>query len=397
MNEKFEKERKTQIRAVLSFVIILAILGIVILGVIGLVLNKRTAKEEEKNRIIPVVEVVEVSTGSYPVVIRTQGVVESSRETKLAAEISGRVMEISPNLKRGGTVKKGERLVQIDPSDYRSALAAAEVTLADAELALEQEKAKVEQAKLDWAKLGSGKPINPLVLRGPYLEAAQARVASAREGEARARRDLERTEILAPFSAGIRMAGVEEGAFVSPGTVVAELYASEELEVRLPLGMEDFGFLKRGKDGAVEGSVMLRGKIGKKTYTWLGIPIRVDPEIDRKMLSAAVVAKVMESDSPEFPFPPVGLFLKVELGGEELENVTVVPRRGLLEGNQVIVVDEEKKIGFRDVEILRLNRDSAVVGDGLATGERVVLTRLSTPVTGMEVDVEEKVEKEEGE
>jgi len=132
MNEKLESERKTQLRAVFSFVIILVIIGITVLGVVVLVLNKRVAKEEKKERIVPAVEVTVVSEEDYQVEIDTQGVVESSRETMLAAEVGGRVMKVSANLKQGGMVKQGERLVQIDAADYRSALAVAEVALAEA-------------------------------------------------------------------------------------------------------------------------------------------------------------------------------------------------------------------------------------------------------------------------
>jgi multidrug efflux pump subunit AcrA (membrane-fusion protein) len=166
VNERAEADRKIQVRAVASFVLILTIIVVTVLGIVLLVVNKRVAKEEEKRRIVPAVETVEVTAADHAVKILTQGVVESARETKLAAEVGGRVMEISPSFKRGGVVKKGERLVQIDPADYRSALAAAEVRRAEEELALEQEKARVEQAKLDWEKLGSGSkplttPISP--------------------------------------------------------------------------------------------------------------------------------------------------------------------------------------------------------------------------------------------
>ena len=109
----------------MSFVLILAIIVGTVIGVVLLVLNKRVAKEDEKQRIVPAVEIVEVTAADHAVKIFTQGVVESARETMLAAEVGGRVMEISPAFKRGGTVKKGERLVQIDPADFRATLAAA--------------------------------------------------------------------------------------------------------------------------------------------------------------------------------------------------------------------------------------------------------------------------------
>ncbi|MGJ8632605.1 MAG: efflux RND transporter periplasmic adaptor subunit [Luteolibacter sp.] len=388
MNEKLEKDRKTQLRAVISFVLILVILGVVVLGIIILVMNRRVAAVKERERIVPAVEVALIEELAYKVEILTQGVVESSRETKLAAEVSGRVMEISPSLRRGGMVKKGERLVQLDPSDYRSALASAEVAAAEMKLALEQERAKVQQAQLDWKALGSGKPLNPLVLREPYLKAAEAKLASSMEEAARARRDVERTEILAPFDAGVRMASVEVGAVASPGMMVAELYASEDLEVRLPLGLEDFGFLKRNAEGAVEGKVLLKGKIGLEEYEWEARVSRVDPEIDRETLSASVVVQVSKKEDGEFSLPPVGLFVDVVLEGKMLDGVTVIPRRGLLEGDRVIVVGADNTIEFKEVAVVRLNEETAVIGNGLGANERIVLTRLSAPVVGMEVEIQ---------
>ena len=393
MNERAEVDRKIQVKAVASFVLILAIIVVTALGIVLLVINKRVAKEDEKRRIVPAVEIVEVAAADHAVKIFTQGVVESARETKLAAEVCGRVMEISPSFKRGGVVKKGERLVQIDPADYRSALAAAEVRRAEAELALEQEKARVEQAKLDWEKLGSGsKPLNPLVLREPYLAAAEASAASAVEAAAKAQRDVERTEILAPFDAGVRSANAEVGAVVAPGTMVAELYASGELEVRLPLSLEDFGFLARDADGMVTGEIVLKGKIGAEEYIWKAVTARVDPEIARETLSANIVVKVLPAGGSAFPLPPVGLFVNAEIAGKTLDGVKEIPRRALLEGNRAIVVMEDNRIAFRDLVIPRLTRETALVSGGLEAGDRVVLTRLSAPVIGMEVEIEKEEE-----
>ena len=379
-----------------SFVLILAILVVTVLGIIFLVINKRVAKEEVKQRVVPAVEVVEVTAADHAVKISTQGVVESARETRLAAEVGGRVMEISPSFKRGGVVKKGERLVQIDPADYRSALAAAEVRRAEAELALELEKARVEQAQLDWAKLGSGSdPLNALVLREPYLAAAEASAASAVEVAAKARRDVERTEILAPFDASLRSANAEVGVVVAPGTMVAELYASGDLEVRLPLSLEDFGFLARAADGKVTGEIVLKGKIGADEYTWKAEMARVDPEISRETLSAHVAVKVLPTEGSTFPLPPVGLFVNAEIAGKTLDDIKEIPRRALIEGNRTIVVMAGNKIAFRDLTIPRLTRATALVSGGLEAGDRVVLTRLSAPVAGMEVEIEKDPEKEE--
>jgi RND family efflux transporter MFP subunit len=395
VSEKLESERKRELNAVISFMIILGIIGVTVFGVVVFKFTKPKSEEVKNEKPRPVVEVMVVSKANQTVEIRTDGVVESLRETSLATEVQGRVVEISPNFKRGGRVKQGEVLVKLDGADYQAALASAEVAAAEAGLALEQERARVEQAQLDWNKLGKGEPRNPLVLRAPYLKAAEAKFESAKQQAEKARRDLERTEIVAPFDAGVRSAKAEVGAVVAPGSMLAELYSSGEIEVRLPLGLEDFGFLNRDASGNIQGDVVLKGKIGIKEYEWKAVPVRVDPEIDRKTLSASVVVKVLASENTEFPLPPVGLFVDIRMEGTALDNIVEIPRRALLDGQHVIVVDDKGKILFRDVRVLRTNEKTVMIGEGLEAGERVVLTRLSSPVVGMEVMVEAPQTKEE--
>lgn len=382
-----EDQRKSALKAVFSFLVVLVILGVSLGVAILLVVNKRVAAEEERERPLPAVEVLLVETVDFPVRIQTQGVVESLRETRLAAEVSGRVVEISSNLRRGGVVTEGERLVQIEPADYQSALARAVAAVADAKLILAQEEARFEQARADWEKLGRG-PGSPLVLREPQREAARATLASRQAEEERARRDVERTEIRAPFDASVREAAVEVGAVVVHGQMVAELFSSTDLEIRLALPLEDFGFLQRDPQGMPLGEITLRGTIGGDEYEWPAKALRLDQEIDRRTLSGHLIAKVLPQQDSAFPLPPVGLFLQATVEGRTLQNVAEVPRRALLEGGRALVAGPDDRIHFREVEIVRGTRDTAVVRSGLSAGERLVLTRLSAPVNGMQVRID---------
>jgi RND family efflux transporter MFP subunit len=379
-----EEERKTELRAVTSFVIALALLGGAVFGFILLVTNARKAKQQEIPRAVPAVAVHLVEQGDHAVEIRSQGVVESRRETKLAAEVGGLVLSVSPNLKRGGAVAEGEVLVTLDPADYKAALARAEAALADARLALVQEEARAEQALRDWEKLGRGEA-TPLVRREPQLASARARVASADAEVLRAARDVQRTEIRAPFAARVRQAAVETGAVIAPGGMVADLYSADDLEVRLPLSLEDFGFL----DPRSRPAVQLRGRIGGEDFLWPAEVARIDGEVDRKTLSAYVTVKVLAAAGAR-PLPPVGLFVHATAEGRTLAGVSRIPRTALLGGDRVITVTAENRLDFRDVEVLRTTEDSALVSGGIRPGDRLSITRLNAPVAGMEVRVEEK-------
>ncbi len=379
-----EEERKSELRAVGSFALALVILAVAIFGAILLVVKARKVEQTDAPKSLPVVEVFTVERGGHAVRIETQGVVESRRETMLAAEVGGRVVEVSPNLKRGGEVEEGEVLVRLEAADYRAALARAEAALADARLALVQEEARAEQALRDWEKLGRGEA-GPLVRRDPQLASARARVISAEAEVERTARDVERATIRAPFAARVRQAEVEVGAVLAPGGRVAELYAADDLEVRLPLPLEDFGFL----DGARRNGIGLRGKIGGEDYEWQGEVARIDGEVDRRTLSAYVTVKVLPAEKGPH-FPPVGLFVHASVPGRTLEDVAELPRTALRDGNEVMVVDDEGRLRFRRVEIVRGTAETVVVAGGVESGERLCVTRLNAPVNGMEVQVEEE-------
>lgn len=378
-----EEERKTELRAVASFTLAFLILAGAVFGSVLLVVNARKVEQAETPKSLPAVAVHTVATGPHAVKIDTQGVVESRRETMLAAEVSGRVVEISPNLKRGGEVAEGEVLVTLEAADYRAALARAEAALADAELALVQEEARAEQALRDWEKLGRGEA-TPLVRREPQLVSARARVASAVAEADRAARDVERTTIRAPFAARVRQSPAEVGGVLAPGGTVAELYADDDLEVRLPLPLEDFGFL----DGDRKNGISLHGRIGGEDHEWPAEVARIDGEVDRRTLSAYVTVKVLPADKPP-RLPPVGLFVQAKVPGRELEEVAEIPRTALRDGNEVMVVDDGNRLRFRKVDIVRGTADTVVVSSGLAAGDRLCVTRLNAPVNGMEVRVED--------
>jgi len=383
---RLETDRRATVRAVLSFVIAL---GILLAGTGIAILLFRTgpkADEAAEERAIPPVETMRVTIADFPVIITSQASVEGTRETRIAAEVSGRIIEVAAAFRQGGRVKTGDVLVRIDPADYEAALAEARSALADSELALAQEEARAEQAKVDWQRLGGTRAPTPLTLREPQIAAARARIAATSAALELAGQNLERTKIRAPFDAAIRQTMVEVGAVTRHGEPVAELFTADELEIRLPLTLDDYGFLKTRDDGSVDAEIILTGVIGGREITWHAEPVRLDAEIDRRTLSAFLTARVMPNQgNPLAAYPPVGLFMHARISGDTLGQVAIIPRRALREGGEVIVITPQDRVEFRQVDVARTTRDSAIVRAGLSAGERLCLTRLSAPVAGMAV------------
>ena len=103
-----------------------------------------------------------------------------------------------------------------------------------------------------------------------------------------------------------------------------------------------------------------------------------------------VVAQVRDPygiEASGAPPPPlaVGLFVEAAILGREVPEVYVLPRIALREGSRVYVVDGEGKLRFRDVEVLRTERETVVVGAGLWSGDRVCISALEGAVDGMSV------------
>jgi multidrug efflux pump subunit AcrA (membrane-fusion protein) len=109
-----------------------------------------------------------------------------------------------------------------------------------------------------------------------------------------------------------------------------------------------------------------------------------------------VVARVEDpygrnSESSEDNVPlAVGLFVEAEIMGRTAEDAFVLPR-GALRQEQgqrgVYVVDGDSRLRFRPVEVLRLERETVVLGDGLQAGDRVNVSPLAAIVDGMRVRV----------
>ena len=413
--EELEKDRGLALRAVLSFLAVLVILGLMVAAIWLLVLSKPTAaKKSDSAAMARTVQVAIIQPAEGEVEIQADGVVESQRVVDLTAEVTGKLIEVNANLVPGGKVRQDEVLVVIDPADYRAALEQAKaaverarMTVADAELAIQQEEARRDQSLRDWKKLGKGEP-SDLLSRKPQLSSAQARLASAKadvvsaESEVeRASRSLERTIVRAPFDAVVRQESVEVGAVLAPGTMLATLFSEGSLEVELPLKLEDYALLRRDEAGKVQGEVTLTGTLGVREVTWSGRIVRTTGEVARGALTASVVVALEPADTEgELRLPPPGMFVRAELQGQVLSEALVVPREAVREGDRVLVVSDDNTIQFRELSVVRANATHVFTDGGVSAGERVVLTRMVGAVEGMAVEVitaEQEDEDQQGE
>lgn len=363
-------------------------------GVALVVINSRPAVDrQETTALPPLVRVMRVEPRDLELVVRSQGTVAPLIESTIVAEIAGRVDWTSPAFAEGGFFDRGDPLVRIDRRDYELAVSQAEAQVAQARVRLQLEEAEAELAREEWRQLGEGEA-NPLALREPQLAEAQAAVLAAGAALEKAQLDLERTTIRAPFDGRVRSKQVDIGQFVNRGTPVAAVYSTDSAEIRLPVPKDELRFVGldpsyRLSEAGTSPSVQLRAEIGGKSTNWEGTIVRTGSEFDRRSRMLPLFARVEDPlrrhrAAAGEPLP-MGLFVDAFIDGIEVEGVFVLPRSALRGGSEVLIVDEEDRLRFRPVEVLRTERDRVIVDRGLSPGERVCISQIETVVDGMPV------------
>lgn len=341
------------------------------------------------------VDVLELSRNPYQVNIQSYGRLKPRTQSMLVAQVAGQVTAISPFLREGGFFEKGDELLTIDPRDYVADVKIAEASLMDSRQSLAEEKARSEQALRDWKRLGNqGKP-SDLVLRKPQLLATEARVISASSSLTKARLNLERTKIIAPFAGRVMRKMVDVGQVVSPNSELAEIYASDYVEVRLPLRNRDLAYIQlpesyRFDEGTpVEGpEVSIRSELGGE-QTWLGRIVRTESTIDETARQLHVVAQIDKPfDKNQAGKSPlkIGQYVTAELKSELIKDALVIPNSAIYQGSYVYIV-EQGVLQRRDVDIAWQNDSDALINDGLNEGDKLVLTSLGQVTSGVRVEM----------
>ena len=332
---------------------------------------------------------LEISLETVVLSVRSEGTVQPSIKTNLVAQVSGEVVYVNDALRAGGRFSAGDSLLRIDPQDYEHANLQATAKLQRA--AAEADYFSAENKRL--IALSKQDMVSESQLRDAHRAAdvAQAGLLDAQVQLSNTQLNLSRTNITAPYDGRVASEQVDIGQFMARGGVIAQLYATEQLEVRLPLADSQLGFLDPLilETGIYTYNaaprVSLSASYAGKKHGWNGKLLRSEGAIDRQSRVVYVVAQVDDPKSQHGIDLPVGLFLEAEISGITVENAAVIPRSAVREGNRVLVISSDNTLHFRQIEVLRYENEHAVVTSGLTAGERICLSPLQYVVDGMSV------------
>ena len=360
---------------------------IIALGALGFVAFKSMKKPpEEKPEVdnTPIVTIEKINVSPITLKINSYGVVKPKYETELVAQVTGQIVELSPLFVRGGFVKKNQLLAQIDPNDYKAALIDAEANMASARASLEQERAQGKVAENEWKTITDSSPTE-LSLRKPQLAQEIARVKSAQASVLLAKRNLERTEIRAPYDAMIESRIIGLGSFVGTGSQIGKLLGTATAEIRLPVADNQLGFLKANGVGS---EVILEGTYSGNTKTWNAKISRSEGVIDSTSRMSYLVAEindpyVLTKKNNETPIR-FGSYVNAKILGLDIANATTVPRH-LVDKGRVAILDSESKLHYSVLTIVRQDGRNVIVSDGLSDGDQLITSALDYPIEGMKL------------
>jgi RND family efflux transporter MFP subunit len=348
-------------------------------------------KSEPKARLISLF-VDKVESEVVTLSVNTQGEVKPKTEIDLISRVSGQVVSISDNFAEGAEFEPESILIKIDDADYKFAVVSAESRLASAKVSLERELANSKIKKDQWSRKGNSAKPSDYALNKPQIAEARAQIRAAESDLKAAKLNVARTNIKLPFKGRVQLKSIGIGEYVSQGKVLGRVFATDTVEVRLPLTDSQLnelnlpmGYMNNDNTGPV---VDFKAYIGKKELNWKGRIVRTNASIDKNTRLIYAIAQVEDpygvSADNGNPFA-VGLFVSAEIASPSSQTALSLPRVALHNDDKVYVINEESKLEIRTVDVLSTNDEKVLLASGVEVGEKVVTSTLPGAVDGMEV------------
>jgi len=332
--------------------------------------------------------------------VTVTGRLQPANRALLRFEVSGQLAErlVEP----GQRVKTGDVLLRLSDADARDALAEADARLEMEKAAVKRDRRLLEIAAKDVVlqeqevkrlqKLRSNSLVsislgdqakqkllqlqsNQAQLRYS-VDTANARLKSARASQARAARNLQRTELLATFDGTVNVVNIEEGDYVTPSTVSVELVDLENIDLYVEVtGDTASAIALQQRVNVVVNGQQHRGTI---------IALRSNP--DPVTFTHAIRIRL---ESKKLLPGTLGL---VELPLQVQKSVLPIPVSSILqeEGRSYVFVIKAGTLERREVQLGTRNKDSFVVQSGLQEGEQVVARDIASLTDEQSVELFKK-------
>jgi RND family efflux transporter MFP subunit len=372
--------------------ILLALVGIAVL----LVLTRPDREPGLQEAIAPKVVVATVGLHElFPVEI-VSGRLEPARRASLHFELSGQVFERA--VEPGQAVEKDALLLSLSAGDYQDALAEAEAQFEQESRNIKRDRELLKLSKRNYAlqqndldrleKLGEDSLVSKSHLDETRIKMIQleseiaelnARVGSAKSrlslkqaASNRAARNLERTQLRAPFAGIVNDVNVQIGDYVTSNQTIVDLIDAARLELYVEVRGDIARSLVQGQSVDVEvNNGALPGKI---------VALQLDPD----PVTFTHALRVRLEGATVRP----GQIARARLPLQVLRDVTAVPATAVLYDEGRAFVFRHNSGRLEKVEVLAGSRvgDLQVVLQGINATDHVVMRDVAALSDGQTVE-----------
>jgi len=385
-------------KRIVGIVLPLVIIGLGIFGAKYFLQSRPTPQKKPLVSLAPLVTVQPAVYGSEQILIQAMGTVVPASRTVLSAQVSGKIIDVASGFEPGGILAQGTGVVKIDPQDFELNVQQKHAALVQARASLALEQGQQDVAKKEWNLLRGDQDMDPeeavLALRTPQLEQARATVDRARLDLQQAELDLERTSVTAPFNCLILEKNVDLGSQVSSQTSIATLVGTDAFWVETSIPTDRLTWIVVPRGGSHGGSIAHIRSSGQQQER-TGRVIRLLGNIESQGRMARVLVQVTDPLGLNQPNPSrkpllLGEYVHVDIEGRVLEDVVALSRDALRDGNRVWIATPEDTLDIRPVDVVWRDAHMVYLGGGIAAGEKIILSDISTPIQGMEVRIADK-------
>ena len=348
--------------------------------------------------------------------VTASGQVASHTKVNVASDVSGRITRLA--VKEGDIVKKGQFLLEIDPSQYQAAVGRSEAAVASSRAQVEQARATLAQAQSTYQRTADLQKRNPALVSADQVDQLrtavkvdQALLDNATHGVAQAQaalRDaqssLNKTTIVAPIDGQVTRLNVEQGETAIQGTLnkdAATLLTVSDmsnLETKVKVNETDVAHVKVGDSAVVQidafPDTTFRGQVTEISNSSLVATTAATPNTDQavdyyvtvRLLNpppqtrpdfSATAKIITDTRKKALAIPIIALTVRENApvnGGDSAASLGKAPTKqvGKKDADGVFVVGADNKVTFRPVKVGIAGEQYFEVLSGLKPGEKIV-------------------------
>ncbi|PXX92406.1 efflux transporter periplasmic adaptor subunit [Marinobacter vulgaris] len=321
----------------------------------------------------------------------------ASAKAGISARIEAEIQEI--HFKEGSRVEKGQLLISLESTSAGADLRQAEAELTASRAELQSATRNLQRGE-DVADKGFLSAADLDKLRDRF-SAAEGRLQAAEAAVQKAANNLGYTEIRAPFDGWVGKLKFDVGAVVSPASgAITEILVTDPIYVEFQLNEADFIAFRRAGREAAENmasnlSLYLTLPDGER-YPQGGVLDFADVSTDASTGTVAMRAVFPNSAAVLVP----GLYVTLHIEGQAGEPRILVPQVALqetIEGQFVLVVNDQEQVVQRFIKTGPRQGAMVVAETGIEAGERVIVEGMQKVRSGVTVNpVSKRIDPDTG-